>query len=54
MHPLASIIGSLSLTSEGLRFKGVVVTVGDYYYNHKTQAIEKRAPKRKRGKIEEG
>jgi hypothetical protein len=50
--PLASILGILSLTSEGLRFEGVVVTVGYYYYNHKTRAIEKRAPKRKRGKIE--
>jgi hypothetical protein len=47
--PLAVIPGNLSFTSLGLGIEGVVVVVGEYYYNHKTKAIEKRMTKRKRG-----
>ena len=49
--PLESNIGILSLTSLGLGIKCVVAAVGDYYYNQKTQDIEKRAAKRKRGDL---
>jgi hypothetical protein len=49
---LVAIPGSLSVTSVGLGFEGVVIVVGDYYYNHKMRAIEKREPKRKREKVD--
>jgi hypothetical protein len=37
--PLATIPGILSVTSTRLEIEGVVVVVGNYYYNHKTKAI---------------
>jgi hypothetical protein len=47
--PLATILGNISFTSPGLGIECVVVVVGDYYYNHKTKAIE-REPKREKEK----
>jgi hypothetical protein len=38
--PLVTILGILSLASEGLGFEGAIVIVGDYYYSHKISAIE--------------
>jgi hypothetical protein len=46
--PMASIPGSILVTSTGLGIEGAIVVVGEYYYSHKTKAIEKRTTKRKR------
>jgi hypothetical protein len=43
--PLAAISGSLLVTYVGLGLEGAVVIAGDYYYNHKTRAIDKITPK---------
>jgi hypothetical protein len=47
--PSTSIPNILSLTSPGLGIECAVVAVGDYYYSHKIESIEKRSSKRKRG-----
>jgi hypothetical protein len=44
-----AIPGNSTFSTEVLNFDGVVVVVGDYYYNDKTRSIEKRSNKRKRG-----
>jgi len=49
--PLAVIPGNLSFTYSGLGIECVVVVVGEYYYSHKTKAIDKRMTKRKRGGV---
>jgi hypothetical protein len=46
--PLATIPGNLSFTSPRHGIECVVVVVREYYYSHKTKAIEKRTTKRKR------
>jgi hypothetical protein len=48
MYSSRKIPSNLSFTSPGLGIECVVVVVGEYYYNHKTKAIEKRTTKRKR------
>jgi hypothetical protein len=47
--PLNAIPGNTTFSSQILSFEGVVVTVGDYYYDERTKIIEKRSKKRKRG-----
>jgi hypothetical protein len=47
--PLTAIPGNLTFSSQILSFEGVVMVVGDYYYDDRTKSIEKRSNKRKRG-----
>jgi hypothetical protein len=47
--PLNVIPGDSSFSSQALNFEGIVVAIGDYYYDNKTRSIEKRSNKRKRG-----
>jgi len=48
---LVAILGIFSLISPGLGVECAVVAVGEYYYIHKTKAIEKRTAKRKIGGV---
>jgi hypothetical protein len=47
--PSIPFLGNTTFSSQILSFEGVVVVVGDYYYDDRTKSIEKRSNKRKRG-----
>jgi len=47
--PLTVIPGNSTFSSQILSFEGVVVVVGDWYYDDRTKSIERRSNKIKRG-----
>jgi hypothetical protein len=49
--PLNAISVNTNFSSQILSFEGVVVVVGDYYYDDNTKSIEKRSNKRKMGEF---